>query len=99
MPVFMTAHFTVKPESRLKCEQAIQAFIDGIKASEPGTVRYTSLQRADDPNSFMHFFVFADAGARETHANSENTRRFTDLLYPELVAPVTFTEYTMFAST
>lgn len=99
MPIFMTAHFKVKPESRATCEQAVREFIEGIKATEPGTLRYTSLQQPDDANSFMHFFIFTDAAARDTHANSENTRRFTSVLYPELVAPVTFTAYAMFAST
>jgi quinol monooxygenase YgiN len=95
----MTAHFKIKPESRANCESAVRAFIEGIKATEPGTMCYTSLQQSDDPNSFMHFFIFTDAAARETHADSENTRRFTDVLYPELAAPVAFAEYVLFAST
>ena len=99
MPVFVTAHFQVKPESRAKCEQAIREFIDYIKANEPGTLRYTSLQQADDPTRFMHFFIFQDAAARETHANSEGVKRFTSVLYPETLAPVEFMEYTIVAST
>lgn len=99
MPIFMTAHFKIKSEAREKCEHAICAFIDGVKATEPGTMRYTALQQSGDPTSFLHFFIFTDTAAREIHANSDNTQRFTEVLYPELVAPVTFTEYTMFAST
>jgi quinol monooxygenase YgiN len=95
----MTAQFRVNAEAREKCEHAIRAFIDGLKVTEPGTLRYTSLQRPDDPCSFLHVFIFTDAAARETHATAENTRRFTEVLYPELVAPVTFTEYVMVAST
>jgi quinol monooxygenase YgiN len=99
MLVFMTARFNVKPESREKCEAAIHEFIDYIKANEPGTLRYTSLQQADDPNAFMHFFIFQDAAAREKHANSEGVNHFTSALYPETLAPVEFTEYTVVAST
>ena len=99
MFVFMTAQFTVKPEARAKCEQAIRTFIEGIRAAEPGTLRYTSLQQPDNPNSFLHVFSFTDSAAREIHSQSENTRRFTEVLYPELVAPVTFTEYALVAST
>jgi quinol monooxygenase YgiN len=99
MPVFMTARFKVKPESREKCEQAIREFIDYIKANEPGTMRYTSLQQADDPLSYLHFFIFADKAAREKHSSSAGVQRFTSVLYPELQAPVEFTEYSLVAST
>jgi len=99
MPIFQTAYFKVKPESRALCERAILEFIDYIKANEPGTLRYTSLQRADDPNSFMHFFIFQDEAAREIHRSSESVERFTSALYPELNGEVTFTEYAMLAST
>ncbi len=99
MPVFMTARFKVKPEAREKCEQAIREFIAYVKANEPGTLRYTSLQEQSDPTSFMHFFIFEDEAAREKHANSEGVNRFTAVLYPECLAPVEFVEHTMVAST
>ena len=99
MPVFMTARFKVKPEARAKCEQAIREFIAYVKANEPGTLRYTSLQEKDDPASFLHFFIFEDEAAREKHANSEGVNRFTAVLYPECLTPVEFVEYTLVAST
>jgi quinol monooxygenase YgiN len=105
MPVFMTARFAVKPESREKCEppgfagRAIREFIAYVKANEPETRLYVSLQQAGDPTSFLHHFIFEDAAARERHSNSEGVRRFTGVLYPELLAPVEFTEYTLVAST
>jgi len=33
------------------------------------------------------------------HFNSDAVNRFTGILYPNLTAPVEFTEYNMFAST
>jgi len=99
MPVFMTARFKVKPESREKCEQAIREFIAHVKANEPGTLRYTSLQEQSASTSFMHFFIFEDEAAREKHANSEGVNRFTAVLYPECLTPVEFVEYTLVAST
>jgi quinol monooxygenase YgiN len=99
MPVIMTARFKVRPEGREKCEQAIRDFIDYIKANEPGTMRYTSLQESDDPLSYMHFFIFQDEAAREKHSSSEGVKRFTGVLYPETVDGVQFTEYSMVAST
>ena len=99
MPLFMTARFTTKPESRAKVEQAIREFIAYIQANEPQTLRYTSLQDKTDPHTFLHFFIFADEAAREKHANSEGVQRFTAVLYPECIAPVEFTEYAVVAST
>ncbi len=47
----------------------------------------------------MHFFIFQDQAARDLHANSEGVERFTAVLYPETLAPVEFTEYTVVATT
>ncbi len=100
MTIFQTAHFTVKPESLEKCKAAIQEFIDYVKANEPGTLRYTSLQESGDPHKFMHFFIFQDEAAQEIHRSSPGVTKFTGILYPELASNgVTFTEYAFFAST
>jgi quinol monooxygenase YgiN len=47
----------------------------------------------------VHYFIFKDEAARDAHANSEAVKRFTDALYPRLVAPVEFTEYSLLVST
>lgn len=99
MLIYQTARFKVRPESRAKCEQAIRKFIAYIKANEPGTLQYASWQQADDPTSFLHVFIFQDEAAREKHRNSDGVKRFTSVLYPETLAPVEFTEYTLAAST
>jgi quinol monooxygenase YgiN len=99
MPVFMTARFVIRPEAREKCEQAIRQFVAYVKDNEPGTLRYTSLQQADDPTRYLHFFIFQDQAARDLHASSEGVKRFTDVLYPETLGPVEFTEYAVVATT
>ncbi len=99
MPVYLTARFAVRPDAREICERAIREFVDYIQATEPETRLYTSLRQADDETSYLHYFVFEDEAARQRHANSEGVRRFTDVLYPECVAPVEFTEFRLVAST
>lgn len=99
MRVHQTARFKVRPESLQKCQEAIREFVEYVKAREPGTLMYVSLQQRDDPASFLHYFVFQDEAARDLHANSDAVRRFTLVLYPETLAPVEFTEYTVAAST
>ena len=99
MPIFKTAQYQVRPESVDKCTEANREFIAYVKTNEPGTLRYTCLQRVDDPTSFMNFMIFQDAGAEEQHRKSEGVRRFTEILYPETVAGVAFTDYATVAST
>jgi len=99
MPIHQTARFTVRLESLAKCEQAIREFVAYVKANEPGTLLYVSLQQHDDPTSFLHYFIFQDEAARDVHANSVGVKRFTDVLYPETLAPVEFVEYSVAATT
>jgi len=99
MPIYMTARFKVKPESLEKCQQAIHEFIEYIKANEPDTRLYESVQETGDATSFLHYFIFENEAAREKHSSSDGVKRFTGILYPELLVPVEFTEYTLIAST
>ena len=99
MSVHQTAYFVVRDDALEGCQTAIQEFVDYIRANEPDTVLYTSLQEKDNPKHFLHYFIFRDENARDLHANSEAVNRFTGILYPNLVAPVEFTEYSVFAST
>jgi len=99
MAIYMTARFRVKPESLEKCQQTIREFVDYVTDSEPETRLYESAQETGDATSFLHYFVFEDEAARERHSNSDGVKRFTSILYPELLAPVEFTEYALVAST
>jgi quinol monooxygenase YgiN len=99
LPLYQTASFKIRPEAREHCERGISEFIDSIKANEPGTLRYLSLPRQDDPTSYLHFFIFQDEEARDRHAHSAAVQRFTSILYPETLAEVEFPEYTLVAST
>ena len=99
MSIHQTAYFVVREDKLETCQQVIREFIDYVRENEPDTILYTSLQEKEDPNHFIHYFIFKDEAARDLHANSDAVNRFTDVLYPNLVAPVEFTEYNVFAST
>jgi quinol monooxygenase YgiN len=99
MAIYQTARFQVKKEALPECEAAIRKFVEFVRANEPKTILYVSLQERDDPTRFLHYFIFEDEAARDRHSNSIATNHFTGLLYPNLVQPVEFTEYSQFATT
>lgn len=99
MTIYQTARFKVRSGALEQCERAIREFVAYVKEHEPGTLLYTSVQEREDPTSFLHYFLFQDEVARDTHRNSAAVKRFTDVLYPLTLAPVEFIEYTLVAST
>ena len=99
MSIHQTAYFVVRDDALEICLKAIREFVEYVRSNEPDTLLYTSLHEKGDPNHFIHYFIFKDEGARDLHANSEAVNHFTSILYPNLVAPVNFTEYELFAST
>jgi len=99
MSIHQTAYFVVREDALEICQRAIKEFIDYVRENEPDKILYTSLQEKEAPNHFVHYFIFKDEVARDLHSNSDAVNHFTGILYPNLVAPVEFTEYNMFAST
>lgn len=98
MSIYQTARFRVKPEALDKCKHAIREFIDYLRANEPQTLQYIAMQETDDATRFLHVFILADAAARDRHSNSDAVKRFTGALYPNCLAPVEFTEYSVVAA-
>jgi quinol monooxygenase YgiN len=99
MNIYMTARFEVQNNALEVCRQTVQEFVDYVRANEPDTILYTSLQEKENPARFLHYFIFRDEHAREIYSRSDAVNRFTSVLYPNLVAAVEFTEYSNFAST
>ena len=99
MSIHQTAYFVVREDALAVCQKAIREFVDYVRVNEPDTLLYTSLHEKENANHFTHYFIFRDERAREIHTNSEAVNRFTSILYPNLIAPVEFSEYEVFAST
>lgn len=99
MPIHQTATFVVREGALEICEAAIREFVDYVRENEPDALLYVSLQSRENPNQFLHYFIFKDEAARDLHSNSDAVDHFTSILYPNLVAPVEFTEYNVLAST
>jgi quinol monooxygenase YgiN len=99
MSIYQTAYFVVRDDSLELCKEAIREFVEYVRQNEADTLLYISLQSKEHTTHFLHYFVFRDEKARELHANSEAVNHFTSILYPNLIAPVDFTEFEVFAST
>ena len=99
MVVYQTARFQVRPEQLAVAQQAIRDFVEYVRENEPGTRLYSSIHETEDETTFLHYFIFEDEAAQNTHRSSEGVMRFTEILYPTLVDGVQFTEYRLLAST
>lgn len=99
MPIYQTAYFVVRDDALEVCKEAIREFVEYVRQNEADTLQYTSLQSKEHTTHFLHYFIFREEKARELHANSDAVNRFTSVLYPNLIAPVDFTEFEVFAST
>ena len=99
MSIHQTAYFVVRDDALDVCKDAIREFVNYVRENEPNTFLYTSLQEKEHSTHFLHYFIFRDENARQVHANSEAVNRFTSILYPNLIVPVEFTDYDVFATT
>jgi quinol monooxygenase YgiN len=99
MTITMTARFRIAPDQVQATLYAISDFIDYVKANEPGTLQYTSVQDFEDSFAFLNFFVFEDEAAEEIHRNSPATARFVETLFPLLEGDMLFQRWNGVAST
>ena len=99
MPIYKTAQFLVRAGSIDRCTEAVRQFVAEMQRTEPGTTLYLSMQDQVNPHRFLHVFVFADERAEAAHRDALATKRFTELLFPELIGEVKFGDYTLVATT
>jgi quinol monooxygenase YgiN len=97
--IYMTARFSVAPESVQPALYAISDLIDYVKANEPGTLQYTCVQDFENSFAFLSFFEFQDEASEEMHRGSPATARFVDVLYPLLEGDIIFQRWNPVAST
>jgi quinol monooxygenase YgiN len=87
------ARYEIRPESMAEVLDAIHEFVEHVRSSEPGSLRYEVWQEQDRPTRFVHIFVWRDEGAKRVHGESAAVKKFAGILYPRCIAPVEFILY------
>jgi quinol monooxygenase YgiN len=98
-PICHIARWRCDPARLAGAEAANREFVAHIRAEEPGTRLYISLQDSSEPTRFLNLMIFVDTEAEEAHRNSEAVKRFTETIYPSAVEDVTFADFRVVAST
>ena len=74
--------FEVQEGRSEEAKAAIREFIEQIRAKEPGTLFYTSLQHKENRRKFVHFMVFTDSESHRLHRSTPYVQDFVRKLYP-----------------
>jgi quinol monooxygenase YgiN len=99
MAIYMTAQWQCRAGAEAVVTDALRQFVAAVKQNEPNTQVYTALQPRENHSAFMTYFIFDDEAARDFHSSTEWVKRFTDVIYPQNLYPVVFTEYQLVATT
>jgi quinol monooxygenase YgiN len=99
MPICKMARFRVKREAVRQCTAAIREFVTYVKAHEPGTRLYISLQDPRDRTRFLHVMVFKNAAAERQHHASAAAKKLTNLIYPQAIELPEFVDLRLITST
>jgi len=93
------AEYKIRPEGIEQVKQAIREFVPFVTAHEPGTRMYLAWQKQSDPTRFVHFFIFENEAALESHSRSDAVKRFEAAYRPYLDGgDVVFTDYDLIAT-
>lgn len=84
------AEYTVREGTLDRVQAAITLFVASVHSAEPETV-YEAYRRGEG-RSFVHFMVFRNAEAEETHRQASYTAAFVEALYPYCIDPPRFTD-------
>jgi quinol monooxygenase YgiN len=92
------AEFRVRSGQVPKAKRAIQKFVRGIRAHEPGTLVYDAFLK-EDGRSFIHTMAFKDAASEAKHRKTEHVMAFVGELYPLCDRKPVFTALRLVAAT
>ena len=97
MAVFKIARYSVKLGSIDEVESAIQEFARYVGSNLEDST-WTTYRRTDKPGEYVSLIQARDEEADQHHRNAPGTKRFVEVLYPNVVGEVEFTDYALLAT-
>lgn len=98
MKLYKTARYKVNPEKTEEVEQAMHEHAARLKEQFPGFVWWT-VRDKEDPTRYLSLIISPDEETNRKASDSEGTGRFVDVLYPNLIGEVEWTDWEPVAHT
>ena len=91
--IHRTAEFKVTEGNLESALDAIRNFVLIVNQKEENCKMYRSMQKAEDPFTFLHYMIFENDRAQEHHTTTEWVKNFVEILYPLLEDKPVFTTF------
>jgi len=98
MKMYKTARYRVKPEKVTEVEQAMNEHAARLKEQFPGFLWWT-VKAKEDPNLYLSLIISPDENTNQQASGSEGTGIFVNVLYPNLIGEVEWTDWQPVAHT
>jgi quinol monooxygenase YgiN len=87
----LKVEYRVKANKLTKMMQVIQEFINAAQADDHVSL-YRGYQYKTDPARFVHLMEFTSQENEQAHSNSNYTKKFVEVLYPNCEVQPKFEE-------
>jgi quinol monooxygenase YgiN len=92
MSITVVNDWRFKPDGDIeKGMRAAEEYVDYLMNEADGVQLSLWLRHPEDPQRFFHITVFDDEAAVKAQYESDGTKRFTEVLYPEIIYDESFT--------
>lgn len=98
MKLYKTARYRVKPEKVPEVERAMHEHVARLKEGFPGFLWWTVKDKVD-PTRYFTLIIAPDEKTNQQASDSEGTRKFVRVLYPNLIGEVEWTDWVAVAHT
>lgn len=98
MKLYKTARYRVKPEKVAEVEKAMHDHAARLKEQFPGFLWWT-VKEKENPTQFLSLIIAPDENTNQQASDCEGTGQFVDVLYPNLIGEVEWTDWQPVAHT
>jgi quinol monooxygenase YgiN len=92
MKLYKTARYKVKSDKIDDVEKAMHEHAAHLKEEFPGFLWWT-IRDKEDPTRYLSLIIPPDEAANQKASESEGTKKFVDVLYPNLIGEIEWTDW------